>query len=525
MKLISSLFNNVYLYFKNRPRLDYLLLALGLMVFATIALLNASRASIWFDEAFSAYISQFSFWDIARYTAADVHPPLYYWLLKIWSSLFGTTEIAYRSLSLLFGLGAITTTFILTKKLFGRSVAAVSLLFLSLSPMLIRYSDEARMYTLASLIVMAATYVLVKVHATKNKKLWALYGLLVSLGMWTHYFTALAWLAHWAWWFMLKRQKSQGLTKNIKAMFTKEWVMSYAVAVGLFIPWAVVMLWQLGVVQGTGFWIGRVGTYTVGNYFSNMFYYLEQALVQPWAALLLIATLAVIIICTPRAYRSLNSTEKKWFRLFALLAWLPPVLLFLASLPPLRSSFVERYLIPAFVAAMVYFAVVLVVGTRHWKMRWRAVPILTIAGMMIFGITNVYEYGNYNKNSNTHILTRQVVEATRQTSYATAPIVAADPWVFYEAAPYETASQKVYFIDENTGYDYGSLMMLQDNSLHKITNLAQFKVENSLFWYFASTDKPEVQPYEKNWKPIQTVSVKSPITGSTSYKATLYSVN
>lgn len=78
MKTLLSLKRFVSLH----PRVDWLVLLVGLGVFAWIALANISAASIWFDEAFSAYITQFSFLDIARYTATDVHPPLYYWALK-----------------------------------------------------------------------------------------------------------------------------------------------------------------------------------------------------------------------------------------------------------------------------------------------------------------------------------------------------------------------------------------------------------------------------------------------------------
>src|SRR6218665_1653730 len=110
---MKKIINSVSTYIKNHPKTDLAILFVGLAVFLTITIINAPRASIWFDEAFSVYIAQFNFWDIARYTASDVHPPLYYWLLKIWSSLFGTTELAYRSLSILFGAATTVIAFFL----------------------------------------------------------------------------------------------------------------------------------------------------------------------------------------------------------------------------------------------------------------------------------------------------------------------------------------------------------------------------------------------------------------------------
>lgn len=504
--------------------MDLVALGVGLAIFATIALINAPRAAIWFDEAFSAYLVQFNFIDIALFTGNDVHPPLYYWLLKIWTFFFGTTELALRSLSIALAAATIAVAFFMARKLFGRRVAWVSLLFLILSPMLIRYSDEARMYTLSALIVLSATYVLLKAEELKRRRLWVGYGVLVSLGMWTHYFTALAWLAHWMWRGLMVWRKGDGWKKFRAKFFTEDWIVAYAVAIGLYLAWLPFMLYQLGVVQFGGFWIGPVGVDTPANYFTNYFMYLEHSQVTGWAALVLLAVVATVVALLPRVRRGLSAAQRKGFALIASLAWVPPGLLFLASLPPLRSSFVERYLVPSLVALSIFLAIVLVVGTRRWKPWLRAVPVLAIVGMMIFGITNVYYYGNFNKNSNTHILTREVVEAINAVAEPGVPIVASSPWVFYEAIPYATADHPVYFIDAATDYKYGSLDMLKNRPQHKITDMAAFATEHPVIWYIGNTQEAAVPPHNASWVAGPTVSVTDPITGNTIYKATQYTI-
>lgn len=523
--LMKHALTSIYTYIKKHPRLDVAFIILGLTIFAIITLINAPRASIWFDEAFSAYIAQFSFWDIARYTASDVHPPFYYWLLKVWVSLFGTTEVAYRSLSILFGAGAATVAFFLSRKLFGRKVAWVSFVFLVFSPMLIRYSDEARMYTLAALIVMGATYVMLKAIETKKRSYWVWYGLLVAVGMWTHYFTALAWLAHWAWRGMQLWRKNDSFKEFMKKFFSKEWLLSYIFAVVLFLPWLPFMAFQLGVVQGAGFWIGPVTASTPINYMTNYFFYLNQDHVQGWLALVFIAMIALIIILLPKAYRSLGVETKSSFMLIASLAFVPPLLLFLTSLPPLRPSFVERYLVPAIVALSIFLAVVLISGTRSWRVGWRIIPVIAVVGMMIVGITNVYKYGNYNKNSGTHIMTREAIEAARSASSKGMPIVTDSPWIFYEAAPYSTAEYPIYFIDKNTQYIFGSLDMLKENDQHKIKDMTAFAKEHPTIWYLGSTTNEDVAPYEASWKKIQTVKTFDSIDNTSLYKATEYRIS
>src|SRR5680860_1220038 len=131
--------------------IDWLLIVVGLTIFAIITLWTITKSSIWFDEAFGAYMIHFNFAEIARFTASDVHPPLFYWLLKLWSMLFGNSELALRSMSVLFGGVAIVFGYLLANRLFSQKVARISLIFMVLSPMLVRYSQEARMYTLCLL--------------------------------------------------------------------------------------------------------------------------------------------------------------------------------------------------------------------------------------------------------------------------------------------------------------------------------------------------------------------------------------
>lgn len=512
-------------FIKAHPKVDLIALSVALALFISIALFNVTNASIWFDEAFSAYIAQFNFWDIARYTASDVHPPFYYWVLKSWTVLFGTTDLALRSLSIFFGAAVITITFFLTRRLFSRSIAWVSLLFLVFSPMLIRYSDEARMYTIAAFIVLVATYVLVKATEQKGRKLWVVYGLLVSLGMWTHYFTAFAWLAHWAWRATQTWRKGDTFKQVWKKFFSKDWVMAYAVAVGTFLPWLVVMGYQLVVVQSAGFWIGPVSVDTPANYLSNYFYYLEHYEAQGWLAFILVAIVVLLVVLLPRVYKSFTASEKRSFLLIASLAWTPPILLFLVSLPPLQPSFVERYLLPALIALSVFLAIIVVVGTRRWKAMYRAIPVAVIVGMMIFGITNVYYYGNFNKNTMYHILTKEVVQEVHRLGEPGQPIVSQTPWIFYEAIPYATDDFPVYFINESTEYVFGSLAMLEDNDRHKIKDFDAFAKEHPIIWYIGQNESGDIAPLRPHWVKLQSADMYDEITGKTIYRATQYRIS
>lgn len=512
-------------YIKNNPKVDWILLTVAVVTFLVLSLVNISTASIWFDEAFSAYITRFNYIEIMQFTAQDVHPPLYYWLLKFWSSIFGTTELVFRSLSVLFGLGAVVGGYLLSKKLFGRSVGAVSLLFLTLSPTLIRHSDEARMYTLAAVIAIIATWVLIKVTSLSSgsaadkkraNKWWIAYGAILAIGMWTHYFTALVWLSHWVW-RAIATKESKG-----SKFFSKEWVWSHALAVALFVPWVPYFISQTKHVQ-SGFWIGPVSAGTPVNYLTNFFYYLGTGDAKSWLALIFSIVVILTISLLPRVYKTLNPKQRKNYLMVVAVSWVSPAILFLLSMPPLSPVFVERYLVPSMTFMSIFFAVVLVVGTKGWKTIYRLIPITLVAVMFIFGIQNVYWYGNYNKNSHVHIQVREAVELARSSSPKGTPIIANSPWSYYEASFYSNPDYPIYFIEEATEYEYGSLAMLRDSDIGKIKDLDSFKAEHPEAWYLgAVSEDGSVTPYQDSWTAEKTVGEYSYLMKKVYHGATLY---
>ena len=512
-------------FIKRHPKIDISIVAFGVLVYAVVSLWTITEASIWFDEAFSTYIAQFSYADIARFTAADVHPPLYYWALKTWEMFFGTSELAVRSMSVLFGGIAIIFAYLTTRKLFGRKTALIALSLLVISPMLIRYGQEARMYTMAAAIVMAATYALLVARDSTRKLPWIVYGVLIAAGMWTNYFTALAWLAHWAWHAVVVRQNS-GKKLFWKNFFSKRWIATYALAVALFLPWLPFMFLQLGGIQGTGFWIGSVGVDTPANYLSNIFFYLEHGQVNGWLAVLFFILVAILSVLGVRSYKVLSKHDRLKYLLVLLLAFAPVVILFIVSLPPLKSSFVERYLVPSVVAFSVFAAIAIAVGLRRAKgYLTPLVVVVLLVGSMIYGVYNVIYFGNYNKNSNTHIMTKELVEGITRKAKPGEPIVANSPWIFYEAVFYSTDRNPVYFIDKNTDYKFGSLDMLRDTDLHKIKDFNAFAAQHPTIWYIGNTNDEDVAPYQQSWRKIDTVWAYDSINDKKIYRGTQYQVS
>ena len=87
--------------FPNRFPVYLLALALIALLAFGVRFHLLGAQSLWNDEGSSYVQAGRAFNEIAANAARDIHPPLYYWLLKVWMALTGEREFALRALSAL----------------------------------------------------------------------------------------------------------------------------------------------------------------------------------------------------------------------------------------------------------------------------------------------------------------------------------------------------------------------------------------------------------------------------------------
>ncbi|MBI2907885.1 MAG: glycosyltransferase family 39 protein [Chloroflexi bacterium] len=142
------------------------LLALILLLAFALRVYRLDGQSLWSDEGASAVMATRSLWKIIENAAADIHPPLYYFVLRGWSPLAGTGEFALRFPSLFFGVLSVALVLTLASRLFGSKVGIVSGFAATASPLLVYYSQEARMYALMAFLALLSTYLFLRLTAT-----------------------------------------------------------------------------------------------------------------------------------------------------------------------------------------------------------------------------------------------------------------------------------------------------------------------------------------------------------------------
>lgn len=151
--------------------------------------------SLWLDEAISAQVVKtYSYSDIVqKFSPSDFHPPLFYLTLKAWTSIFGFSEIALRMPSVIFSLITIYLVF----RFFGFWPSVL----LALNPLYLYYSQEARMYSMVTLLVFCAYL------SFKSNKL-LLYYLFTFLSLSTFYGSVFFFAAISFYWLIKKNYKN-----------------------------------------------------------------------------------------------------------------------------------------------------------------------------------------------------------------------------------------------------------------------------------------------------------------------------
>lgn len=432
-------------------------------------------ASMWFDEAYTAKVAQQSIPALIHSSVIDVHPPLYYLLLKGWSALFGQSDFALRSLSMVAGALAGGVTLLLIRRLFGGKVMLGALPFIVFAPFLLRYDIEARMYALASLIGVVATYALVVAVHAKRVLPWLTYGVLVLVGMMTLYYLALIWLIHLAW--VAWRHRSTLLPL----------ITTYIGAALVFLPWFV-LCWPN--IQRAGLWVGPPTIVDQYNVFSLMLAYTPVWVTTPLTLSLVIGALLLLVILGVGVWRRATTQQRHGIALFGLYFLLPMVLLTLASTPPLKPAFLYRYFAHTLIGGYALIGVVAALAWRRWpKSVLVKLASLGMLGVLIFGTFSLQQIGSENLDAHRFPGAKQTVEFLR-THHASV-IVADTPTLYFELDRYMPNNPNLYFYEGTAPISqYGGLATLYGSpqQVHDLSSL-----RTSPIWFVYSTVTPKMQ--------------------------------
>lgn len=298
-------------------------------------LFNLTTISLWHDEAFSALLIRYDdYGEMLHRIGLDVHPPLYYMILRIWASAFGDSLFSLRSFSLFFGLLGMAATFALAKEIFQkRNLAFFSALILGMNSFQIQYHLEARMYTLATFFILLATFFLIRglktqIPSWRFSLLIGAYALSGAAALYTHYYSVFALAAHALFALYLLRFQIKKLG-FVGVGFVASGI--------LFLPWLPTFLRQLSQVQAS-YWIPPINRWSIPTTISKM---TTGDGFNPDQAAFLIILIGVLVLAAFLWMLSRYPQRERWILPFLFL--MPFLGSFLLSLK--TSIYLDRYFI------------------------------------------------------------------------------------------------------------------------------------------------------------------------------------
>jgi uncharacterized membrane protein len=309
--------------------------------------------SLWLDEAIGAIaVHDYSYTGIVTdFIKGDTHPPLYYLTLKLWTDIFGYSEFAMRSLSVMFGVATVYVVYFIAKYLnheLGITNQAkktitfpiIATLLFATAPLHVYYSQEVRMYAMNTLLVsLVVLYYL--------KKDWWKYSIAVLILGMTDYLPLLILPAIWLYSLIQKNDLNWWKTFVIchlpLAIFLILWFPTFVIqsigsreALQLFPGWGQ-LIGKAGIKELSLVWIKfLIGRITFENKLVYVF----------------IVSLSSIIVAVPlfKCIKQFNGLKLLWFWLI-----IPIALTFIGAIfVPGFSYFRMIIVLPAFYLLIAY---------------------------------------------------------------------------------------------------------------------------------------------------------------------------
>lgn len=190
-----------------RDRAQSYAVAAALLAIAALGtvlrLWDLGAPSLWYDEIFGLALAQQPLPVVLDVIGGFVaNMALYLLLMHVWMALIdpSVSDALPRLPSVVFGVAGIGAIYLLGADLFGRRSGLVAALLLSVSPYHIGWSQDARSYTMWTLLVTLSFWALIRATRAPGKwEWWGAYALLGALAFYSHFFTIFVLLAQGLW--------------------------------------------------------------------------------------------------------------------------------------------------------------------------------------------------------------------------------------------------------------------------------------------------------------------------------------
>jgi mannosyltransferase len=171
-----------------RARLEWLLVAGTVAALLALAVHQIKTKPFWYDEAMSLTYARMPLDRfVATMVGSEGNGSLYYAVLRAWR-LLGEGEARIRFLSVLCMAATIPLLYLIGRRHVGRQAALIACTLFAVSPFVIEYAQEARMYAMVTFLTCAAVLAWSLATETDRARWWIAFALLASASLYAHVF-------------------------------------------------------------------------------------------------------------------------------------------------------------------------------------------------------------------------------------------------------------------------------------------------------------------------------------------------
>jgi uncharacterized membrane protein len=401
-----------------------------------VMIINAFNKGIWTDEAFSLTIIKNSYYEIIKQTANDVHPPLYYFILKFFVDILLKLNTSLNEIIIgkLISIVPYIILLILAitkiRNNFGSVCSAIFAICIVSMPNMLEYSIEIRMYSWSMLFVTTSYLYCFDVIKNNSHLSWFTFTLFSLLSAYTHLYACIAIVFIYLFLFIWMIFNNRIGLKN--------YIFYALLAVLLYMPWILIIFSQFGKVS-EHFWIPKITLETFVTYIKFAFFPQTHSQIFNYllGCLTIILSLSVIFIMFIKNKSIYNSFALSGF--LVLVGLLCTGILVSLYIKPL---FISRYMFPALGCFWFCFS--------YFLSRLKTTKIFysTVFFLFILGITNSISFSS--------------VESQRQENYEIFEFVLnkinKEDIIIFNYSPIKDC---VYYYKENECYllkDFNSIL-------------------------------------------------------------------
>lgn len=313
------------------------------------------------------------------------HSPLYFVLTRFWVQIFGSSVVATRSLSVIFGLVALPGIYWLCQELFKIPLVSwVAVALFAVSPFYVAYSQEARPYSLWIVTILSSNIALLRAIRLNSRQSWFLYTISLTIGLYTSLFSIFVAIGQSIYAIVLEKLH---LTQTLK-----KYLLSLSLGLISFVPWLLVIFYNWQKFQDNTTWMRvpiSIPIKIVIWVYSIAIVFVESPIYKAFDAIIItriIVDLSLFTLIIWAGYFLVRKAPKKT-KLFILTSTIIPTLLFILVdlIFDTKTSTAPRYIVPCQLGVLLTLAYFLAAKlainykSKSKQLAWRTILITLIS--------------------------------------------------------------------------------------------------------------------------------------------------